>query len=437
MNLEFQCPHCQLNMTCDSEHCGKIVACPGCNGRFTVPTLPDLPVTGTTPHTRSFPPSAAAQRGGWQEEDHANINFGVSLAIGAAITVAFLVILVPFKGKYFSDLFLQRGWVNYAEVFLFIWGCAILVMKWNKSKRQGQAMLLDILPTRLGGEINSKTVAAFIEHIYKLPNRLRDSLMVNRIRKGLELFEKRNANGEVAAILTAQSDIDATRISGSYTLLKVFLWAIPILGFIGTVQGLSVAVSSLSAGATDPESLKGSINNLTGGLGIAFDTTLLGLVLSLIMSFPMAAMQKHEEEVLTLIDVFCNEKLLPKLNDSANASDAGHKLLAGAESLPAFAASLADAHEKFLLRLDEVAALLQSAVETVNTRMGNHQQIVETTFTEAVQRLARATTDSFTKPTHQLNEYFAALTTGVESLNTTLKQLGGETITIKKRGLFS
>jgi hypothetical protein len=141
--------------------------------------------------------------------------------------------------------------------------------------------------------------------------------------------------------------------------------------------------------------------------------------------------------VLTLIDVFCNEKLLPKLNDSANASDAGHKLLAGAESLPAFAASLADAHEKFLLRLDEVAALLQSAVETVNTRMGNHQQIVETTFTEAVQRLAQATTDSFTKPTHQLNEYFAALTKGVESLNTTLKQLGGETITIKKRGLFS
>ncbi len=75
--------------------------------------------------------------------------------------------------------------------------------------------------------------------------------------------------------------------------------------------------------------------------------------------------------------------------------------------------------------------------ETLGTRMGDHQKVVETTFTEAVQRLAQATTDSFTKPTQQLNEYFASLNKGVESLNATLKQLGGETITIKKRGLFS
>ncbi|MCU0782372.1 MAG: MotA/TolQ/ExbB proton channel family protein [Akkermansiaceae bacterium] len=437
MNLEFQCPHCQLNMTCDSEHAGKIVACPGCNGRFTVP-VPQNPVLAGTSSWPGVPArQAAAQRGGWQEEDHANINFGASLGIGALVTAALLLVLVPFRGAYFSDLFLQRGWVNYAEVFLFLWGCVILVMKSQKAKRQEQAMLLDVLPARLGAEINIDTVALFIEHIYKLPARLRDSLMVNRIRKGLELFEKRNDNGEVAAILNAQSDIDANRISGSYTLLKVFLWAIPILGFIGTVQGLSVAVGSLSAGSTDPEALKNSINTLTGGLGVAFDTTLLGLVLSLLMSFPMAAMQKREEEVLTLIDAFCNEKLLPKLNDSAHAADAGNKLLAGAESLPAFAAALADAHAKFLERLDEATALLKGAAETLGSRMGAHQQVVESTFAEAVQRLAQATTDSFGKPTQQLNEYFAALNKGVESLNGTLKQLGGETITIRKRGLFS
>ena len=43
-----------------------------------------------------------------------------------------------------------------------------------------------------------------------------------------------------------------------------------------------------------------------------------GNTLSMIMSFPMASMQKHEEEMLTLIDAFCSEKLLPRLNDSKN-----------------------------------------------------------------------------------------------------------------------
>lgn len=162
-------------------------------------------------------------------------------------------------------------------------------------------MLLDILPVRLSAEINSETVCTVIEHIYKLTNRLRDSLMVNRIRKGLEIFEKRNNNSEVSSLLLAQSDIDANRASGSHSLLKVFLWAIPILGFIGTVQGFSIAVGNLDmVNAADPEAIKGAIGKLTGGLGIAFDTTLLGIVLSMIMSFPMAAMQKQEEETLTL-----------------------------------------------------------------------------------------------------------------------------------------
>lgn len=420
-------------MTAEEEHAGKIVSCPGCNGKFQIPALPaSASKTSASTANTSAP---QGQRGGWHEEDHANVNFFVSLGAGVVITALFLLAMLPLKGKYISDLFLQRGWVNYAEVLFFIWGFVILAMKWKKTQRQRRAMLLDIVPAKLGSEITAYTVSGFIDHIYKLPNRLRDSLMVNRIRKGLELFEKRNNNGEVSTFLNSQSDIDANRISGSYTLLKVFLWAIPILGFIGTVQGLSTAVGSLSAGSTDPEALKASINNLTGGLGVAFDTTLLGLILSMIMSFPMAIMQKEEEEMLTEIDAFCSEKLLPKLNDSKNATD--DLLLSQAENIPAFAASLSRAHEVFLVKLQDASTLLRDAGETLKTRLDAHQTKVEGTFQHAVDKLTSETRDAFVQPTKQLNEYFASLNKGVESLNETLKQLGGETITIKKKGLFS
>ena len=330
-------------MTAEDEHAGKIVSCPGCNGKFQIPPLPTGPAKSTQSNATGAAQTPQGQRGGWTEDDHANVNFLVSLTCGIIISALFLVAMIPLLGPSkeqpgFGDIFLRRDWVNYAETFLFFWGIVILGMKWKKTKRQRRSMLLDIVPTKLGSEINSQTVGGFIDHIYKLPHRLRDSLMVNRIRKGMELFEKRNNNGEVATFLSAQSDIDANRITGSYTLLKVFLWAIPILGFIGTVQGLSQAVSSLSAGSTDPEALKASINNLTSGLGVAFDTTLLGLILSMIMSFPMAVMQKEEEEMLTEIDAFCTEKLLPKLNDSTKATD--DLLLSQAENIPAFAASL-------------------------------------------------------------------------------------------------
>jgi flagellar motor component MotA len=432
--MEFLCPHCQLSLSAEPEHAGKVVQCPGCNGRFQIPAAPapqtETPGSGASKH------SAPVHRAGWKEEDHANVNFVASLGLSVAITASFLFLLLPFKGTYISDIFLQRGWVNYAEVFLFVWGCVILALKWKKSQRQRQAMLLDVLPSRLSAEINSSTVGPVLDHIYKLPVRLRDSLMVNRIRKGLELFEKRNNNSEVSSLLSAQSDIDANRTSGSYALLKVFLWAIPILGFIGTVQGLSIAVGNLEMGNTaDPEAIKGAIGKLTGGLGIAFDTTLLGLVLSMIMSFPMAAMQKREEETLTLIDAFCTEKLLPRLNDSSSA--ASHELMAHAESLPEFARSLAKAHESFLTSLREATGMLKDAGETLKHRLDSHQSAVEGTFKLAVDELTKETRDSLRKPAEQLNEYFHTLAKGIDSLNDTLKQLGGEKIVIQKRGFFS
>lgn len=433
--MEFLCPHCQLSLSAEPEHAGRVVQCPGCNGRFKVPEMPKPPEGGkSAPATPGVPGSTPTQqRAGWKEEDHANVSFWQSLGVGLSITIPFLLALMPFKGQYFSDLFLQRGWVNWAEVFLFVWGCVILSLKWKKSKRQQKAMLLDILPAKLCAEINRDTVGAVIDHIYKLPNRLRDSLMVNRIRKGLELFEKRNNNSEVATMLSAQSDIDFSRISGSYTLLKVFLWAIPILGFIGTVQGLSVAVASLDM--SDPSKFKDAISSLTGGLGVAFDTTLLGLVLSMIMSFPMAAMQKEEEETLTLIDAFCNEKLLPRLNDGSSTSPA--ELLAHAETLPEYIRSLAKAHEIFLNRLADSTKLLADAGDTLKLRLDEHQKTVEQTFKASVEKLTELTAKPIVENTVQLNGYFESLSKGVESLNETLKKLGGETIVVQKRGFFS
>jgi biopolymer transport protein ExbB/TolQ len=448
-------------MTAEEEHAGKVVACPGCNGKFQIPHLPPATVapvaTAAAPQlltrnaaatTNAAPPTPTTSastptkvtRDGWREDDHANVNFALSLGYGVLISVLFLVAMVPLQGKSateagFGDLFLKRGWVNYAEVFLFLWGLVILAMKWSKTKRQRRAMLLDVVPAKLGTEINMHTVGGFIDHLYKLPHRLRDSLMVNRIRKGMELFEKRNNNSEVATFLSAQSDIDANRVTGSYTLLKVFLWAIPILGFIGTVQGLSQAVSSLSAGSTDPEALKASINNLTSGLGVAFDTTLLGLILSMIMSFPMAVMQKVEEEVITEIDAFCTEKLLPKLNDSQNASD--DLLMSQIESVPAFAASLAKAHEHFLVQLKDASTTLKEAGDLLKNRLEAHQAKVESTFQSAVEKLTQDTSKALSQPTEQLNNYFASLSRGVESLNVTLRELGGQTITVKKKGFFS
>lgn len=418
------CTHCQTGLDVSPDHIGQVVQCPACNGKLQIAAEDDTSNNSGKP-----------KREGWAEADHANADFLKSLLIGFGATFIFLLAMIPFKGSRFGDIFLDRGWVNYAETFLFFWGITILILKLIKNKRQEKAALIHLFPEHLGTEVNSNTVAGFIDNIYKVPTTLRDSLIVNRIRKALELFETRNSNNEVATFLSTQSDLDANRSEGSYSLIKVFLWAIPILGFIGTVMGLSVAVGSLSMGDSgDPEALKASINSLTGGLGTAFDTTLLGLILSILLSFPLAAVQKQEDATLTFIDTFCTEKVLPKLNDSKASSN--DKILEQADTLPELVGSLARAHETFLLNLNESTAQISESSELIRMQLMTGQQEMTKAFTEAADRLSQTSSNIFMNSDNELDSVFKRLSSGVDLINISLKKLGENQIPNTKKGWF-
>ena len=82
----------------------------------------------------------------------------------------------------------------------------------------------------------------------------------------------------------ADSDVELYELSmsSSFSLPKVLLWAIPLMGFIGTVIGMSQAVGSFDAvlsNADNVDGLKNGLVKVTGGLGTAFDTTYLALVI--------------------------------------------------------------------------------------------------------------------------------------------------------------
>jgi uncharacterized phage infection (PIP) family protein YhgE len=96
----------------------------------------------------------------------------------------------------------------------------------------------------------------------------------------------------------------------------VLIWAIPILGFIGTVLGLGAAVSGFSeflAGAADLSTIKEAIGGVTAGLGTAFDTTLLALILSVFLMFPLASVQRKEENLFVEVDNYLDDTLTSRL----------------------------------------------------------------------------------------------------------------------------
>ena len=299
------CSHCQADLDISSGLYGQFLKCPVCNGKIKI----DAPAE-QLPNTEGKP-----VRHGWSESDPAKVNALHAFLIGLVVSAVWLACCMYVPPIRFSigGIFVDRGPAGFAVTWLFFWGVAILYLKLLKIKYQERTALLNLFPSKIGGVVDSSTVGAFIDNIYGMPAQVRGSMAVNRIRKALELFEARNSKIEAEAMLDSLSAVDANRSNGSYALVKVFLWAIPVLGFIGTMQGFGIMHSSLDFDPTDPAAIKAAFSNLTGGLSLCFDPTLLGVVLSMFLSFLLALIRRRDGKALTMIDSICSEKLLPKL----------------------------------------------------------------------------------------------------------------------------
>jgi len=439
-----------MSLKADADLAGKTVKCPGCGTKLQIPeefadqeSAPQLNVPGDSEiGTAESPTEESAyttpQRQGWTESDHANVNMWASLGIAAIIFGACYGIFIALKTTFIGSVFFsgKSGTiVNCCELFLFAWAFGILILKMKKVSHQKNAMLLDALPADIDSEINRGNVGKFIDHVYSLPNRLRDSTMVNRIRKALEFFETRQNNGEVASLMTSQSEIDASRIQGSYSLLKVFLWAVPILGFIGTVLGLSESIAGFgSIDASDTAALTETIGKVTSGLGTAFNTTLFGLVLSVIMSFPISAVQKTEEDNLNVIDSYCNENLLTRLNDGAGVAGGDN-----VGALDSIGTAIAGAQKEFLHDLNELSKMVKSNAEGLERRADEHQKKVEADFSERLEALQKDASRSVDESTKTVTKYLTGLDTGIRRLNDVLESLGEKQVVVqqvKKKGWF-
>ncbi|MCC9605016.1 MotA/TolQ/ExbB proton channel family protein [Blastopirellula sp. JC732] len=240
---------------------------------------------------------------------------------GFFAAVAFMLLLWPSKGTYIGDLFLEGGVqgvaIQFLSTFLFFWAMAILWLKQRKIRRQRDYLLMDVLPTDISPEIRIDTLDRFVDNIRQLPGEHGESFLINRVLRGLQHFRVRRSAAETVTMMASQSEIDSNNVASSYTALKVLIWAIPTMGFIGTVLGISLAVASLAGalGGNDPSQLMTSLTSMFSGLGTAFNTTLVALVMSMIIKFPMSSLQKSEEGVLNWVDEYCNENLLRRLND--------------------------------------------------------------------------------------------------------------------------
>ncbi|MBM3500177.1 MAG: tetratricopeptide repeat protein [Armatimonadetes bacterium] len=117
----------------------------------------------------------------------------------------------------------------------------------------------------------------------------------------------------VAAREVARHDEAASH--SAYAVPKLLIWALPVSGFTGTLLGMSTAIGGFRqlAEAKNLQDFGGAVETPLYGLAVAFDTTLVALVLVATSMFLVAMVQRRERELLAAVDAEVAEAVLQRL----------------------------------------------------------------------------------------------------------------------------
>lgn len=249
--------------------------------------------------------------------------------------------------KYSTDVVLHRGLIPYWEVFFFFLGSVMLCREYVTRRREkslAKAMaaewekILSSIRNRVNEERRKRTergtpeqdvpeadtipqrlLGDVIKSLEAVPPRLRRSKLGNRIYYAVRRYDKTKTSTEVDDILKIMSEIDADSKDSFYSNVRFFLWLIPALGFLGTVIGIGLGVGGFGAmieSAGSFAEVQELLPSVTHNLGIAFDTTLLALLLTAVMTGGMSYQLRREEDLLTWIDSYCMEEVAGNFEDA-------------------------------------------------------------------------------------------------------------------------
>jgi hypothetical protein len=137
-----------------------------------------------------------------------------------------------------------------------------------------------------------------------------------RLRDAISFVSRKGSADTLEQEIKNLAENDLAEAAQSYGFIKIIIWAIPILGFLGTVIGITIAIANLN-----PQQLEQSLPDVTAGLGVAFDTTALALGLSMVLMFLQFVVDKFENRLLASVDRRVSEELIGRFQSQLAPQD--------------------------------------------------------------------------------------------------------------------
>jgi biopolymer transport protein ExbB/TolQ len=202
---------------------------------------------------------------------------------------------------------LLRDYEQEWEIILMLWAMAIMGHKAWLTSRERRLFERELLTLGPGMRILPQDAREHARQVQALPAEEREMLLPRCLLTALLRF---SATGSIENASQAARDVcdtEADRLDSDLSLLRYIAWAIPAIGFIGTVRGIGDALAQAH------RAMQGDLSGVTQGLGTAFNSTLIALLLSLVLMFLLHHLQTTQERLVREAGTWLDDRLVQNL----------------------------------------------------------------------------------------------------------------------------
>ncbi|MBK1877003.1 MotA/TolQ/ExbB proton channel family protein [Pelagicoccus mobilis] len=134
--------------------------------------------------------------------------------------------------------------------------------------------------------------------------KLKSKILPDIILSALHRFDSTHSIQDASSAVHEKSEMAYDELDSDLGLLRYLAWAIPSVGFIGTVRGIGEALAQAD------EAIKGDISGVTASLGLAFNSTLIALLLSIALMFFLHLLQGKQEKLILDLKEFVSKRVI-------------------------------------------------------------------------------------------------------------------------------
>jgi chemotaxis protein MotA len=199
---------------------------------------------------------------------------------------------------------MPEGLIQGFTYLLFVFGMIEIYWLNSRTTREKDAFSLHLLPEKENWVLSVEDINQLklnvqqIEHSGKF-------YLTDLVKKCCTKYRLSKSSSEVLGLTDAQVRIYQSEMESEQSFIRYVAWAIPSVGFIGTVIGIAA-----SLGYTKDASTPEGIEKVTSMLAVAFDTTLIALILSIFLMYAIHHLQKKQDDLFLRINDYIIENLI-------------------------------------------------------------------------------------------------------------------------------